>query len=373
MTIWLMASEEAEKIEALLNTKIDAKTAQEISAVVHCSHDVNIDKNGIGEINISGALMPNPNPLLDFLGADYTAYSDIDRQVEALEGDPSVKAIKFNMNTGGGDVNGLYNTMGAMAGIKKPTMTQASGKLASAGYMLASQTDSISAIDDLVMVGSVGMVTGGTIDATKKEITNTASPKKRNDLTTPEGVENVKAMLDDVYSIVEEKIASGRGIDTDTIKANYGQGAVMTARTALKNGMIDAVGDNKPAITATKQELKSMDLAQLKADHADLYNSIFASGKEAGKKELKELTEAHLTLADASGDSARAMEDIKAGNEVTPLVQAHHIAQGIKNSQIEQRDLEQPKAVDASAEPEIDEQAKLEKEIAGIEGLEVEL
>lgn len=388
MTIWLMDAKEVDKIEAVLNREIDAETAEKIQAVEHQANSVIINGSGLGVINISGALMPTPNRMLDFFGANYTAYSDVNKQIEALEEDRSVKGIQLNINSPGGNIQGMYDTMDSISGTSKPIVAKTTGTLASAAYMLASQADSIGSKNELDMIGSVGVVTGGKINKNAIEVTNTASPKKRNDLSTEEGVGNMKATLDDVYGIIKGKMASGRGVDTSVIDANYGQGALVTAKTALKNGMIDSIGfaniENKnknktSGISGQKKESKMETLAELKASHPDLYATCFNTGVEAGKKEYQQLACNHLELAGLSGAMDRAVEDIKAGNEVTPAVSTFHSIQGIKKAQIDARGEEKPEVVgegdspiDAAHDGDDNKDAKEAQAIFAKMGIEVE-
>jgi ClpP class serine protease len=369
-----MQSDEIKKIESKLNMVIDSKMALEINAVDHYTNDIVIDSAGVGTVIVSGVLMPEPNELLDYFSVNYTAYSDIVNQINALEGDKTVKSILLKINSPGGDIVGMYNAMSVIAGTDKPITAQTTGMAASAAYMLASQTDDIGSSDELTLIGSVGVVIDHFVSDNFVSVTNTKSEKKRNDVTTPEGVKNEKEELDDIYNVLVEKIAEGRGVTVEAINQNYGQGAIMTARTALKNGMIDAIGIIKPAEqTAITEETRAMDKALLKAEHPELYSAILAEGNEAGKVEVNTLTQAHLVLADASGDMERALSDIKAGVLVDAAVMAHHTAQGIKKAQIVAHGDEAPVVPETSDEVEVDADKELEKEMNAIDGLEVTL
>lgn len=391
MTIWLMDAEEIKKIEAIYSRPIDANTAKEIKATDHYANDVVIDSNGVGTIQVKGVLTPNPDPLLDYWGVTYTAYSDIRKQASALKGDKSVKTISLDANSPGGQIDGVYSTMDAIANIGKPIVTKATGTLASAAYMVASQTDSIAAVDDLTIVGSNGVVIDHFVSDHFVSVTNTKSEKKRNDVTTPKGLKDEKSELDDIYNVIVEKIASGRNTTVEAVNANYGQGSIMTARTALKNGMIDSIGfsngstdienkiNNKTSgFSGKKKDLKMETLTELKAQHPDLYATCFNTGVEAGKKEYQQLACNHLELAGLSGAMDRAVEDIKAGNEVTPAVSTFHSIQGIKKAQIDAHGGEAPPVVGEGEAPldnahkgEDDKEAKEAKSIFAKLGVEV--
>jgi ClpP class serine protease len=389
-----MSAEEIKKIESIYSRPIDATAVKEIKALEHIPRDTSVDSNGVGNIEISGVLTPKPDPILSWWGVDYTAYSDIVTQVNALEGDKSVKGITLNINSPGGNIEGLYSAMGTIADTDKPIITKASGNLASAAYMLGSQSDNISASNDMDIIGSNGVVIDHFVSENFVSVTNTKSEKKRNDVTTPEGIKNEKAELDDIYNVLVEKIAEGRGITVDKVNSDYGQGAVMTARTALKNGMIDGIGFSSAAkdnninnktktsgFSGQKKECKmeTLTLAELKAQHPDLYASCFNTGVEAGKEEFKLLACGHLELAAMSGEMDRAAEDIKAGNEMTPAIAMHHNIQGMKKAQMDARGAEAPESVGEGDSPiesahdgDNEKDAKEAKSIFAEMGVEVE-
>lgn len=69
-----------------------------------------------------------------------------------------------------------------------------------------------------------------------------------------------------------------------------------------------------------------MDLAELKATHPELVEAITLEAVTGERQRVS----AHLVLGDASGDMARAIEDVKSGAAVTQETTAFHTAASIK-------------------------------------------
>jgi hypothetical protein len=186
------------------------------------------------------------------------------------------------------------------------------------------------------------------VDPEEVEITSTAAPKKRPDVTTPEGVAMVKEELDPVHNLFAGVIADGRGKSIDTVNKTFGEGATLLAEDALDRGMIDAIGtsENQPQSGAIKTGGTSMlTLEQLKADNVALYNQVVAIGKAEGKTEgiaegietERTRTAAHIALAEDSGDLGIAIEAIKGTDGLTPAIQAAHVQATIKKLAITDR------------------------------------
>lgn len=286
-------------------------------------HEMTVKQGGVATIQIKGPLLAEQDDFLDYFGVKYTMYSEIQSQVAEAVG-RNANRIDFEIDSPGGTVEGLYNTMKAIASAPTKTRAIAGATMASAAYMLASQTNRIEATDDLSMIGSVGVATSGIAVDFIKDIANTDSPKKRPNLSTEDGVKAVQEELDDIYDVLAERIAAGRGVPIETIKQDYGQGAMMTARTALKKKMIDWIIEQDKTATkdaaATKGD-ERMDAKTLREEHRETYDAIFQSGVQAERDRVN----AHLVAAEG-GDLNAAHEAIKNGEGYSDLVKAKHDA-----------------------------------------------
>jgi ClpP class serine protease len=268
-------------------------------------------RDGVATVRIVGPLYPKRNSWLDYWGEDYAVYSEIISDV-AVAKSKGAKQIDFEIDSPGGYVDGLYDAMNAIANAGIPTRTIAGDVLASAAYMLASQTNEIVAEREVSAVGSIGIATTMYISDRVVDITNSDSPKKRPDASTEEGKKIVEAELDDFYQVYAEMMAKGRKISVDKVKKDYGQGAVMTARTALSKGMIDGIMQSKQSTESTAKTGVDMDPKTLKEEHRSTYDAIYNAGKEAGKEEMKALNldriGAYHEMAKGSGDFEGAFE-----------------------------------------------------------------
>lgn len=88
---------------------------------------------------------------------DYGAndYANLLKQAYA---DASIKAVVVQMNTVGGTVDSSFPLKAALAVRNKPVITAIDSKAYSMGYYFAALTDKIFAIDEMVGLGSIGVM-----------------------------------------------------------------------------------------------------------------------------------------------------------------------------------------------------------------------
>lgn len=306
-------------------------------------------RNGVASITIKGALYPKRVSWMDYWGEDYAVYTEIIADIAEAKF-KGASSIDFYIDSPGGRVDGLYDAMTAIRDSGIATRTIAGNVLASAAYMLASQTDQIIVTSPASAVGSFGVATSLYVSDSVVDITNRDSEKKRPDVRTEEGRAVVADELDDFWAIYAEMVAAGRNTTLDTMKKNYGQGAVMTARTALSQGMIDGImQEDQPATSkAATIGAKSMNLEELKAQYPGVYAAVLALGKEAGSKEERDRVCAHLKLAEGSGDIETAHADIKSGDGITATVTAAHLSASMRRHQQEDRAADNPPELSAT-------------------------
>ena len=242
--------------------------------------------------------------------------------------------------------------------------------MASAAFMLGSQTDEIQAVNLLSMFGSVGVATSRLNVDFIRDIANTDSPKKRPDVATEEGISVIREELDDIFAVLAEKIAEGRGVSVDVVRKKYGEGGMMTARTALERNMIDGIIEQQQsaAKSAVAKREKDMNLDDLKENHASVYREAL---KEATIRE-RERVMAHLKLAKSSGDFETAHKHIAEGVSTGESVMAHHAAARMERQEIEARQHEAAPDVDVASEttvtdPRLAMKSEIEAKCPGLE------
>lgn len=339
----------------LLPTELERMQALEASFLLAPVGDLKVTSSaipmtlshGTATIQVKGALVKERDAMLDYFGIEQTAYSEIKAQILDAE-DRGAKRGVMLIDSPGGEVNGLAEAMDAIASSAFSWKAISGDTLASAAYMLASQCKyGIVATSETSMVGSIGVATSASMSSYRKDIANTDSPKKRPDVATEEGLAAVREELDDIYGILAEKIAAGRGIGIEALNKNYGQGAVMTARTALSKKIIDGI--EKPSKPAAKSAVRGekMTLEELKAQHPELYKAAYEEGLKDEQKRVKK----HCELAKMHDTSAIAIEDILAGNDADIVVYARHKDAAEKNTAMKNRQEEAVPPVGSQAKP----------------------
>jgi ClpP class serine protease len=345
MKTWLLLPTECERIRAL-EAFIFTQPAQEMKIT---SSAIPMDLSyGTATIHVTGTLVKERDTLLDFFGIKQTAYSEIKSQIyEAVE--RGAKRGVMMIDSPGGEVTGLADTMDTIASSPIDWKAVSGDVLASAAYMIASQCKGgIFATSDTDMIGSIGVATSAMVSADIKHIANTDSAKKRPDLTTEEGVASVREELDDIYGILVGKIAKGRNTTVASINENYGQGAVMTALTAKRKGIIDGI--EKPPKPAAKNAAvggEKMTLEELKAQHPEAHKAAYEEGKTAEQHRVKQ----HCELAKMHDTASIAIDDILAGKDADFMAYARHKDFSEKAKAMKDRAAEAIPSIPGSSKP----------------------
>lgn len=268
----------------------------------------------VAEVRIEGVLTKTPDFLAWLFGGGNTTYRSIISSLAIAGSDPSVRSVVLHIDSPGGNIDGLFDAIAALQAFKKPLSVKVDNAL-SAAYALAASGGRIEATSAASRVGSIGIVATALVNEDVVEITNTASPDKRPDVTTEEGKAVVRRHLDAVHSLFVEAIADGRTaarsrpVTTDEVTESYGRGGIILAGEAKKLGMIDSIA--KPALRAVggvmspaaeaggaqEGEQGPMDLKLLKASHPAVYEAAV----QDGVNQERDRVTAHLTLGQSGG------------------------------------------------------------------------
>jgi ClpP class serine protease len=298
-------------------------------------------------INVSGVLTKEPDFFASVFGGGNTSYSEILAAITIAESDDSIKGITFDIDSPGGQVKGLFDVIDAIQGISKPTTAKVSGMAASAAFAIATQADEIIASNRSDMFGSVGIIANVFVDDEVVSITSSEAPNKAPDVTTDAGKAVVQKELDGLHNLFVDAIANGRTKATnekfsvDRINSDFGRGGVVLALEAEERGMIDKVAkvdltivdtSNLTAASSGKETgIKSMDLAELKAKHPDVYEAAVKVGQVSERDRVT----AHLTLGKSSKSLDVAIEAIEQGAALDQTYTAKYLAAGMNRSDID--------------------------------------
>ena len=287
------------------------------------------------EINVSGVITKSPSFMAMLFGGGNTTYPEIMQALAEADQDPAITKAVMRIDSPGGHVDGLFDTVAAMEAFSKPLKAMVHNQAASAAYALASQADEIVAANRAARVGSIGIVKTFSLDKDHVDIASTKAPRKRPDVNTAEGKSVVLEELDALHELFVDAIATGRGTTPDKVNAEFGQGSTLLADDALKRGMIDAVAEKRLHVVKSPKtqtttasggdqpETGPMDRNTLKAQHPDVYASIV--------QEERDRVSAHLEMGEASNALDLAIAAIKAGEDYTTKHMASYNAAALRS------------------------------------------
>lgn len=289
-----------------------------------CASDKTILRKG-GElvIPIKGILTKKPNILAAMFYGANTSYEQVAEILRGADMDDDVSKITLEIDSPGGEVDGVYMLYEQIRATQKPVIAYVDGTAASAAYGAAASCDAIYCSHLSNVVGSVGVVQSFYAGDDIVEITSTESPNKRPDLQSHEGKAEIRRHLDEMYEMFVDAIAKGRRTTRDEIVENYGKGSVFLAQNALQRSMIDGIIGaelSQNLTNGSKKEAKLMDKATLQAEHPALYAEIIAEGVE----QERDRAGAHLVWGEKAGMLDRAAQAVRSGEKMTETLRAEY-------------------------------------------------
>jgi ClpP class serine protease len=247
-------------LECILNAspkQIEAAASLDVEVL-----DILGVSGSVASIEINGPLSPDgPCFLARLFGFGGTAYNDIITAANLIKGDDSIKKVFLNVNSPGGEVQGVDQTYQAIAELAKTKEVIAinKGMMASAAYWLSSAATSILAESPSAETGSIGVV-ATVIDSTEQDkqngikeihVVSRNAPDKVPDVTTLEGQGQIRERVDALERVFINRISEGRGISASKVAKDFGRGGVYIAedpdtdrKDAISVGMIDGLTEN---------------------------------------------------------------------------------------------------------------------------------
>jgi protease-4 len=190
-----------------------------------------------------------------------------DRRIKVIRDlaeNESAKAVILRIDSPGGTVVGgetLYRAVLELA-KKKPVVAVLDGVAASAAYMVAIAADQLFAQESTI-TGSVGVIMQ-TADVTRLlEMIGVSARSFKSGLlkAVPSPVEPItsqvaivtQSLIDEMYKMFREMVLERRKLKPEDA-ARFSDGRVFTGRQALRNGLIDQIGDERAAIAWLESE-----------------------------------------------------------------------------------------------------------------------
>jgi protease IV len=218
----------------------------------------------IAMVNVSGLIANMNNGSL--LSSGTNPVSDFRETLNAIERDPSVKAVILRMNTPGGTVTAsdmMYRDLVAFkARTHKPVVVAMTDVCASGGYYLSCAGDYRIAYPSTI-TGSIGVIietfnfsgTLGKLGISAKAITS----RENKDMGSPfrpmtENDEKLlKALVDQFYAQFLGIVKASHQRVADADWSMVTDGRVFTGKDAQRLGLIDQLGSLDDAIIKAKQ------------------------------------------------------------------------------------------------------------------------
>ena len=250
---WLMLPADLDNLMAIADRQGDPEALEaRLGRPLENTRAVTM-RDGIAVIPVTGPIMRYANLFTRISGA--TSTQELATDLQAALDNPQVKGILLNMDSPGGEANGI-NELGDMiyaARGKKPIKAYAGGSLASGAYWLASAADEV-VIDDTALVGSIGVVLEVAIrkagDGEKRyTITSSNAPNKRPDLETEEGRGEIAKSINALGEVFAAKVARNLGVDPEQVPAMGDHGGLRVGAAAVEAGLAHRLGSLESLIT----------------------------------------------------------------------------------------------------------------------------
>ncbi len=217
---------------------------------------------GIAVIPVHGTLVQRGDSLDAMSGL--LSYEAIREDLREMLCDPAVDAILLDIDSGGGEVAGLFDLVAEIAAAEKPVYAFANEGAYSAAYAIASAAKGGLFLPRTGGVGSIGVVA--------VHIDQSAFDQKQGFSYTPifagarkiDGwghgplTDDAKAefqkSVDLTYQIFVETVAANRGLTQKAVQET--QAACFTAQEAVDIGLADDIGTFEDVIQLIAQELQ---------------------------------------------------------------------------------------------------------------------
>jgi capsid assembly protease len=172
--------------------------------------------------------------------------------LRAALADPQVKSIVIDIDSPGGTVQGVSELGDEIfkARQQKPIIAVANAQAASAAYWLAAQASEI-VVTPSGEVGSIGVFAAheDVSQAVEKEgvkISFISAGKFKTEANpyeplSSEARDAMQAKVNEYYSQFTSAVARGRGIAKSQVESGFGEGRMVMAKDAVKQGMADRV------------------------------------------------------------------------------------------------------------------------------------
>lgn len=235
-------------------------SADEVQARINGAQRPAMDRkaNAVAVLPLWGTIFPRANMMTEMSGA--TSAEMFGKEFSALVGNPEVSAIVLDVDSPGGQVNGIEELSNQIYDARgsKPIVAVANHLMASAAYWVGTAADEV-VITPSGEAGSIGVfavhedrsallaqrgVKVSLISAGKYKVEgNPYEP------LAEEARGAIQTSVNDYYEAFVSAVARNRGSNPDAVRNGFGEGRVVGARQAVALGMADRVGTLEETIS----------------------------------------------------------------------------------------------------------------------------
>ncbi|KAB2978003.1 MULTISPECIES: S49 family peptidase [unclassified Wolbachia] len=274
-------------------------------------HAVRNNKRGIAVIPIHGILTKNSEAFDDILGM--TSYEKIREEIEEALIDEEVETIILDIDSPGGEVNGLFDLSDFIyeARALKKIIAIANDDAYSAAYAIASSAEKVF-VSRTSGVGSIGVIASH-IDQSgfdeKQGIKYTAvfAGKRKNDLNphepiTSESLESLQGEVDRLYEMFLQLIARNRNLSTEKIKST--EAGLYFGEKAIEIGLADGITilssiNKNRSITMNEQTTTDLETDNLTKYRTEVLELIRLCNISKMPEKVKEFIEQGVSIEQA--------------------------------------------------------------------------
>lgn len=204
----------------------------------------------IAVIPVHGVIMQRANMMSEYSGG--TSTDMLKAQISEAVNDQAVKSIVLDVDSPGGSVYGVQEISDFIYSARqsKHITAVANSMAASAGYWIASSASEF-VVTPGGDVGSIGVYTAhqdqSALENSMGVKTTLISAGKKKVEGNPyeplsdEAKAAIQARVDEYYGVFVKAVARNRGVNADAVRNGFGEGALVSARTALAGGMVDRI------------------------------------------------------------------------------------------------------------------------------------
>lgn len=305
-------------------------------------------------VNLRGPIFRYANLFTDMSGA--TSIERVSADFAQAVDNPAVQSIVLNIDSPGGQVNGIGEFAGMVHTAEKPVVAYVGDMAASAAYWIAAAADSV-VMAETALAGSIGAVMTAQVgeDDGSIEIVSSQSPKKRMSLHSEEGRAEAQSVVDKRAQVFIEHVADFRGVSVETVLSDFGQGGILVGSDAVAAGLADSLGslesviaglqaDRRGKLTGetvmSEQSTPEVTRERIAADYPEIAAAFRAEGVEQGAKTERERIQAIEALCMPGHEDLIAElkfeSDISASEAAVKVLQAEQKSQAGKLESMKQ-------------------------------------